>query len=71
MARRRLACSADPVGTEQFIPASGTVSQNDSADGTQGEEERQVRATLAEYFAILQEWSRDRPPNGDRSDSGI
>jgi hypothetical protein len=71
MPRRRSAPSSDhQVGNERFTTASGSVSQSNSAESTHAEDERQVRETLAEYFAILLEWSRDSRPNGVSSDSG-
>jgi hypothetical protein len=55
--RRRKASSRDDKCVTLPTDAADVVSQNEAIGGTCAEEARQVRAALAEYFAILQEWT--------------
>jgi hypothetical protein len=54
--RRSKARSRDE-GSVASTDAPDVVSQNEANGNERAEEVRQVRAALAEYFSILQEWS--------------
>jgi hypothetical protein len=47
--------------------AADVVSQNEVTGDTRAEEARQVRAALAEYFSILEEWTL----HGRRTEAGF
>ena len=61
--RTKHSLERDPID-----PLTAIVTPGGSLEDDQAEEHRQVRAALAEYFLILQEWSQqDRALESDSS----
>jgi hypothetical protein len=54
---------------EPVDPIAAIVSRGGSSEEGQAEEHRQIRAALAEYFLILQEWSQQERVRGPESNS--
>jgi hypothetical protein len=65
--RRRKASSRDEESVGLPTDAADVVSQDEKNGDTRAEEARQVRAALAEYFSILQEWAL----HGQRAEPGF
>jgi hypothetical protein len=59
---RRTAPSRDGEAGKQSPAARDVVLQDEAAADARAEENRQIRAALAEYFSILQEWSLNCRP---------
>jgi hypothetical protein len=66
---RRIVRSRDQASAGQSSAAEPVVSQNDPDRRTHGDTERQSRKVLAEYFAILQEWSVKGRRDADAADA--
>jgi hypothetical protein len=61
MMPRRTARPQEEEVRSRLSAAEEVVSGRDAGDAdSRAEEERQIRAALAEYFSILQEWSRTK-----------
>jgi hypothetical protein len=67
--RRRTIDSSDQGGGGRSSAAEPVVCRTDAPLGTGCEDERQLRRALAEYFAILREWSLNARPGDAVTDS--